>query len=116
VLGAASPRCNWQSTAYAGKNSKLFNKKNKISLSDDELVEAGACPNCWGKQEYDNEYIEFTKDQTKSNISNDKQHQKAFVQQYIETGITGIKLKQEGETLVCPKCNSKHKYVSSKAN
>lgn len=94
----------------------LFNKKKKIELTEDELIEAGACPNCWGKQEYGDEYIEFTKDQTKSNISNDKQQQKAFVQQYIETGITGIQLKKDGEYLICPKCNSKHKFVSSKAN
>jgi len=94
----------------------LFSKKNKISLSENELIEAGACPNCWGKQEYADEYLAFIKDQTKSNINNDKQNQKAFVQQYIETGITGIKLKKEGEFLTCPKCNSKHKYISSKAN
>ena len=94
----------------------LFNKKNKINLSSDELIEAGACPNCWGKQKYGDQYIEYSKDHTKSNINNDKQHQKAFVQQYIETAITGIKLKKEGDYLMCPKCNSKYKYVSSKAN
>lgn len=94
----------------------LFNKKNKVNLSNDELIVAGACPNCWGKQEYGDQYIEFSKDYTKSNINKDKQHQKAFVQQYIETGITGIQLKRDGEYLTCPKCNAKHKYVSSKAN
>jgi len=94
----------------------LFSKKKTINLSDEELLEAGACPNCWGKQEYDDQYRAYSKDQTKSNIDHDKLHQKAFVQQFIETGITGIKLKREGEYLTCPKCNSKHKYVSSKAN
>lgn len=95
---------------------KLFGKKAQLSLSDDELIELGACPNCWGKQEYNDQYVEFLKDQTKSNIDHDKQHQKAFVQQYIETGITGIRLKREGDLLVCPNCNGKHKFVSSKAN
>lgn len=94
----------------------LFNKKHKITLNDNELVEAGACPNCWGKQEYADHYITFTQDQTKSNINHDKQHQKAFVQQYIETGITGIQLKRQGDYLTCPKCSAKHKYVSTKAN
>ncbi|MDF1695113.1 MAG: hypothetical protein P1U56_04750 [Saprospiraceae bacterium] len=94
----------------------LFGGKNKIELSEEELLEVGACPNCWGKQEYNDEYVAYQKDQTKANINKDKQHQKAFVQQYIETGITGIQLKREGEYLTCPKCNTKHKYVSSKAN
>ncbi len=94
----------------------LFSKKNKINLSDSELIEAGACPNCWGKQEYGDQYVEFAKDQTKSNINNDKQRQKAFVQQYIETGITGIQLKRDGEYLACSKCSFKHKYASSRAN
>jgi uncharacterized protein YbaR (Trm112 family) len=94
----------------------LFNKKQKVTLSDDELMDAGACPNCWGKQEYNDQYVDFLKDQTKSNVDNDKLHQKAFVQQYIETGITGIQLKREGDYVVCPTCNVKHKYNSSKAN
>lgn len=95
---------------------KLFGKKGKISLDNDELIEAGACPNCWGKQEYGDEYIAYSKDQTKSNINHDKQHQKAFVQQYIETAITGIQLKRDGDQLACPTCQTKYKYVSSKAN
>jgi len=94
----------------------LFSKRKKISLSEIELIEAGACPNCWGKQEYDDAYLAFSNDQTKSNINNDKLHQKAFVQQFIETSITGIQLKREGENLTCPTCNTGYKYVSSKAN
>ena len=93
----------------------LFNKKKKM-FSDDDLIEAGACPNCWGKQEYNDKFVEYVKDQTKSNINNDKLHLKSFVQQYIETGITGIKLKREGDYGTCPTCNIKHKYSSSKAN
>jgi hypothetical protein len=93
----------------------LFSKKKKM-FSEEELIQAGACPNCWGKQQYDDQYVEYARDQTKSNINNDKLHLKSFVQQYIETGITGIKLKTDGEYASCPKCNSKHKYSSSKAN
>jgi len=96
---------------------KIFgSKKDKINLSNEELVEAGACPNCWGKQEYNDQYVAYTKDQTKSNINHDKDHQKAFVQQFVETHVTGIRLKKDGEFLTCPTCKSKHKFVSSKAN
>ena len=95
---------------------RLFTNRNKLSLSNDELIESGVCPNCWGKQEYENHYIQFSKDHTKSNINKDKDHQKAFVQQYIETGITGIQLKREGDYMICPTCKTRHKYVSSRAN
>lgn len=91
-------------------------KKEEVKLSKDELVDAGACPNCWGYEEYQDKFIEFTKDQTKSNINHDKQHKKPFVQQFIETNITGIQLKSEGQSLVCPSCESKFKHVYSKAN
>jgi len=62
-------------------------KKESINLSKDELIEAGACPNCWGLQEYEDEYIAFSDDPTKANINHDVEHQKAFVQQFIETNI-----------------------------
>ena len=88
---------------------------DKIVVDDATLIEAGACPNCWGVQEYDNQFIEYMKDQTKSNINHDKDNQKAFVQQFIETHVTGIMLKREGDYLQCPTCQSKYKYVSSKA-
>ena len=96
---------------------KLFGgKKGSIDLNKEELIEAGACPNCWGMQEYEDEYKTFRKDATKANINHDKQHQKAFVQQFVETNITGIRLKREGDQLICLKCNRKHKHVSAKAN
>ena len=100
-----------------GLFSKIFgSKKNKIDLNETELIEVGACPNCWGYQEYDDQFVAYNKDITKSNINNDKQNQKAFVQQFVETHITGIRLKTEGEQLACPTCKTKYKQVSSKLN
>jgi len=97
--------------------SKLFGKKKaQNTIDDDSLIEAKVCPNCWGIQEYDDQYIDFVKDQTQSNIKHDKSHQKAFVQQFVETHVTGIRLKKEGDFLHCPKCKGKFKHVSSKAN
>lgn len=97
--------------------SRLFNKsKSEDKIEEAVLIEANACPNCWGKQEYDNEFIDFYKDQTKSNINHDKRNKKAFVQQFIETHVTGIHLEREGDYLQCPRCKGKYKHVSSKAN
>ena len=96
---------------------KLFGKKESSTLfSDEKLVEAGACPNCWGHQQYDQQYLDYVKDQTKSNVNKDKENKKAFVSQFVETNITGIRLKREGDKQVCPTCRTKFKEVSSKAN
>ena len=91
--------------------SKLFGKKkNSEVFSDEEIAAAGACPNCWGSQEYDGQYFDFAADQTKSNINNDKEGQKAFIQQFVETNITGIKLKKDGDQQACPMCKTKYKH------
>jgi uncharacterized protein YbaR (Trm112 family) len=96
---------------------KLFGKKQQSAIfSDEELTEAAACPNCWGHQDYDQEYLSYVKDQTKSNINKDKENKKAFVSQFVETNITGIRLKREGDHQVCPTCKTNFKHVSSKAN
>ena len=87
--------------------SRLFGKKEEnIDLTKDELIEAGVCPNCWGTQAYQGQYIEYRKDQTKSNINHDKQNQKAFVAQFVETHVSGIKLTKQEDRLHCPKCKA----------
>lgn len=86
------------------------------SSDDTILLEANVCPNCWGTQEYDNQFKEFVADQTKGNINHDKTQKKAFVQQFVETHVTGIHLKQEGDYLHCPRCKGKYKYVPSQTN
>ncbi len=89
--------------------SKLFgNKKEKLELTEEEIIEAGACPNCWGTQEYEGEIRKLVEDITKSNVSHDKTKKKAFVTQFVETNITGIRLKKDGDQLACPKCKAKY--------
>ena len=91
---------------------RLFGfKPNVDSLSEAELVAAGVCPNCWGKQEYDNMFSEYVYDKTKSNINFDKSGRKAFIQQFVETNITGIRLKKDGDRMICPTCKSGYKNV-----
>ena len=74
-----------------------------------ELIDAGACPNCWGSQEYDNQFKEFVEDKTKANIEGDTP--KTFIQQFVETNVTGIRLKSEEDRFRCPSCEGGYKVV-----
>ena len=89
---------------------KLFGSEE--GPSSDELLDAGACPNCWGTQEYNNQFVAFVEDQTKSNISLDHSKRKAFIQQFVEDRVTGIKLKEEGAYNACPICKKKYRSQS----
>ncbi|MFK8101290.1 MAG: hypothetical protein AB8G15_02150 [Saprospiraceae bacterium] len=88
-----------------GLLDKLFgNKKNSTIYTDEELVNAGVCPNCWGHQAYDGQYLQYEKDQ----VNPDKKNRKAFIQKFVETNITGIKLKKTGPKLSCPACKTNY--------
>lgn len=80
-------------------------KKTSNIFSESEIVDAGACPNCWGRQQYDHHYIQFVDDQTKDNINHNPENQKAFIQQFVETYVTGIKLKNVDTFRQCPVCS-----------
>lgn len=79
--------------------------------SKDELVRAEVCPNCWGKQEYANEYRDVIKQRSKN-----ANEEKAFVEKFIETHLTGVKLKKENDKLICPTCAGVYKKANSNAN
>lgn len=70
-----------------------------------------ACPNCWGKQSYEGNYVEVVNDKTKSSLNNEKGGRKTFIQQFVERNITGILLKKNDNELSCIKCNSVHKLI-----
>ena len=93
-----------------------FFKNSRLKLEQEDIVEAGICPNCWGKQEYEGKFIEFAKDRQKDVINMDRTAQKAFVEQFIEDRVVGIRLKKEGDRLNCPRCKTGYKTVSGKAN
>lgn len=98
---------------------KFLDKLLSLLISDKKvkegvLVEEKVCPNCWGKQEYGGEVREYVRDSTKSNINKDFENQKAFVAQFVETHVTGIRLKSDGDKLVCNGCNKK--YVKDTSN
>jgi len=90
--------------------SRLFgSNKKQDSIEHDDLVEANVCPNCWGIQEYDHKFVQYKEDQTKANINHDKTHRKAFIQQFVESHVDGIHLKNDGKHLHCPECKVKYK-------
>ena len=96
---------------------KLFgNKETKLKLEEQDIVEAGACPNCWGIYEYEDQFIQAEVDRQRDIINQDRSAQKAFVQKFIEDHITGIRLKKDGNRMACPKCSGKYKKVSGHAN
>ena len=93
-----------------------FSENSKLKLHPDDLVEHEVCPNCWGEQEWEGKFIQYEKDRERDIINKDRTAQKAFVQQFIEDRITGIRLKKDGDLQVCPHCKRGYKFVSSKAN
>ena len=93
-----------------------FKSKSRLNLEPEDLVEHGVCPNCWGEQEWEDQYIAFAEDREKDFLNRDRTGQKAFIEKFITEYITGIRLKREGDRLVCPRCTGGYKVVSGKAN
>lgn len=83
---------------------KIFGTRKSEIFTNDELVDADLCPNCWGRHAYDGEYVDYVKDQTKSNTNHDTSNQKAFIQQFVETNVSGIKLRNNDGISSCPAC------------
>jgi len=82
-----------------------FNSERIVSKRD--LLDHEICPNCWGRQEYDNlfykEYGDFMNDKM-STVSSDR---KAFIAKFVDTHVSGIKLKKMNGKRICPDCNGK---------
>lgn len=81
-------------------------ENSKLLLTKDDILNAGACGPCWGKQEYEGKFIEYAKDQQKDILNNDRTAQKAFVAKFIEEQVTGIRLQKDKNKAVCPACKS----------
>ena len=83
--------------------------KNKEYVDDQELVGAGLCPNCWGKQEYDGKFIAAVKDQQID--VNNGEATRSFIQDFVKTHLEPIKLQNHDIYDQCPVC--KVKYAKS---
>ena len=80
--------------------------KRPKEATQDEAPE-GLCPNCWGRQEYDNEIRELYKD--KQIDVNNHQANYAFIQDFVVKHVDGIHLKKGKNSLDCPTCHVKYK-------
>jgi len=67
-------------------------------------------------QEWEDQFIDYVQDRQKDVINKDRTAQKAFVENFIEERVTGIRLKKDGDQLVCPTCKTRYKTVSGHAN
>ncbi len=65
----------------------------------------GACPPCWGEQEFDNKIREIVKDR-QINVNSGNENY-AFIQDFVVNHVDGIKLKNQIDGLKCPKCNQR---------
>ena len=74
---------------------------NKIFGSSDPITPAdGFCPNCWGRQEYQDQIIEAAEKQNVDLKNIDQK--KGWIQAYAEKNLTGLKL----ESGSCPVCSA----------
>jgi hypothetical protein len=64
----------------------------------------GLCPNCWGRQEYDNRIRELY-DDLQIDVNN-HQTNFAFIQDFMVTNLNGIKLIKGNRGLECPTCRT----------
>ncbi len=65
----------------------------------------GLCPNCWGKQEYDNQVREMYIDKQIDVNNHEANH--AFIQDFVVTQIKGIRLIKTIDKMECPTCHMK---------
>jgi hypothetical protein len=85
---------------------KLISFFKKSATETKSEVPEGVCPNCWGKQEYDNVIREMYKD--KQVDVNNHEANYAFIQDFVVTHIDGIRLKKGNSSFECPTCRLKH--------
>lgn len=75
-----------------------FNKK-KNNESTGSAPE-GICPNCWGKQQWEGEFYEFSKGS--KNEKRDETYNN-FINKIVESNIEGIAIQKD--TYTCKTCN-----------
>jgi hypothetical protein len=76
--------------------------KKKESHQGEVIAPEGVCPNCWGKQEWDNEYYTFMKGET-GNPSEDVYN--TFVKE-VARKLDKITIKEN--TYICETCKIKY--------
>jgi len=81
---------------------KLIGFFKQHSEKTKDVTPKGLCPNCWGKQEYDNKIRKLYKDKQIDVNNNEANY--AFVQDFVVTRLNGIKLVKGNSGFKCPTC------------
>jgi hypothetical protein len=82
--------------------------KNSGEKNDQEIADAGFCPNCWGNQAYDGKFTEAVKDQQIGINNHDSNANRAFIQDFVKTHLEPITLKSQDIYNRCPVCKVKY--------
>ena len=75
-------------------------------FSNKELVEGGACPNCWGEQQYDDVVRDLVKDKQVDVNNHEARH--AFIQDFVVNRVDGIHLQRGANGYECSRCRRIH--------
>ena len=81
----------------------MFQQIKKYFQSSQAQSSESACPNCWGRQEYQDEFREtFTREEiTLNNVD----RKKGWVEAYASKFLYGIKFQKKGNKIACPSCH-----------
>lgn len=72
-----------------------------------DQVPDGACPNCWGRYEYDGEIRQVARDRQIDVNNGVERH--AFIKDFVVTHIDGIRLRNDDQGHVCPRCKARYR-------
>ena len=82
--------------------SKIMDFLTHQTKADTAVLEAGYCPNCWGRQEYGGKFYEAAK--AKQFSINDKDEHVGWIQEYADKHLSDIRLAPAEDGLICDKC------------
>ena len=71
----------------------------------DEVPE-GACPNCWGRYEYDGDIRQVARDR-QIDVNNGVERY-AFIQDFVVNHVDGIRLRDDDGGRRCPTCGARY--------
>ncbi len=78
--------------------SRIYRRKNQTTSSLVEMLDAKACPNCWGKQEYAGQERQYFGGYTHSIMHSPP---KAFILKFVQKYVTGIQMKTASFVFLC---------------
>lgn len=80
--------------------SNFLKKKEKTTINE---TPEGFCPNCWGRQEYSEQFYEAVKNEGVD--INNIDSKKGWVKDYADKHLLSIQLTHDNDDEVaCPKC------------